>query len=573
MKLLKTIVVIILTSLVSINLQAQSKEKLRLQKEIDSLNKTYSFSTTLNGYINHHYKLKTSKSINYQKGIFKSYIQLMWYHGVKRKLDSTLYYCNQFEVFEQSHPNKEIKIIYLHNRALLFNLYLGLTEEALNSYTTAYSLVSKDSLAEKIELNIAISQCYANKKQYSKAITVLNQCIKDTAKIKFKMKFILLETLATSYQFMNKPEKSFPIHQKMIALSKKNNDKLMEVYTQNGIIYDYYLQHQYQKGIDYGLKVREKFKIPDLSEYMFANSEFLANNYNAIGNYKNAIYFMKSAISETPAYNELPDLYSDLAKYYKSNNDLKEATEIYEKRDQVIDSIRSMEQKAFTDYYDTKIKFINQTENSKKIILENSVQKSYIVSLIIGIFCLLLFILSFVIYRKYNKSEKKIEDLKEKEKVILKNHIKLREDELSVILISEAKKNEKLDQIKIDLTHGVKNNDIKQIKIAEESLNEYLKSADEFNIFSERLESQYPGIVYQLKNSHPELSQNDIKHCLLVKLGLSLKESAQLLSVTTGTVKTARNRVVRKLDLPEDLNFKDYLDQIENSKLILGNKI
>ncbi len=559
MNFIKTTIYITIALIMICSSRAQNTHREAVIKEIDSLNEQYLFGVTPEDYKNHHYKLKKSKTINYPNGIMMTYMQLIWYHGVKGKLDSTLYYCNTFEQYEQLHHDKELKLSYLINRGILFNSYLGLTEEALNTYTEAYHLVDKDSINEKNSLSTLIAQCYVYKKQYNKAIHILSQSIKDTAVIGLIDKIDLLDCMATTYQFMKQPKKSFPLHTIILKLAQKNKKYKKEVHNQNAIIYDYYLMGNYQKGIEEGLLVRKKIEESDLIEYA-TNSEFLSNLYQGLGNHEKAIFYMKDAINKTTVYSELPDLYSDLGKYYASNNDLKNALDSYEKKEEVIDSIRSMEQRAFTDYYDMKIKFINQTQDNEKISLKNSRQKSYIISLIVGMACLLLFILSFIIYRKYHKAEKKVEYLQQNEKEILKNHIKVREDELAALLIAQAKKMDHLGDIQKKFKEAVDYDSKNQeLTAGYKLLDDFMNNTNSFDLL-ERLESQYPSIVHQLHSKHKDFSGTDIKHCLLVKLGLSLKESAQLLNVSAETVKKGRNRVIKKLNLPDHVNLRLYLD-------------
>jgi len=45
-------------------------------------------------------------------------------------------------------------------------------------------------------------------------------------------------------------------------------------------------------------------------------------------------------------------------------------------------------------------------------------------------------------------------------------------------------------------------------------------------------------------------------------LGLSVKESAQLLHVGIGAVKMGRNRAKSKMNLPEETSLKEYLNNV-----------
>ncbi len=558
MSFIKTTIFILIV-LTTIPIQAQNKES--SIKEIDSLAKMYDYRTFPKAYQNHHYRLKKSESIDYANGMLVSCLHLMWYHGMRNKLDSVLFYGNKFENIEALNKNKELKFQYLFDKANLLNNNLGLTEQGLNTYIEAYNLVEKNDINKKIRIESFIAKCYIDKKRFDKAINTLNKHLKDSSAIETITKFDLFTILSMAYQSKKMAKESFRVNSAILKLAQKTKNTHEEYNILNFLTYDYYLMGNYQKAIDSGLSIRKRLKIY-APEQLPTNTKFLSIYYNAIGDTKNAIHYLSEAINTSMTYDDLPDLYNDLAGYYAKNNEIKLSLDCYKKRNIVIDSIRSMEQKAFIDYYDTKIKFVNQEQDKKNLEILNSKQKAYIISLIVGMACLLLFTLSFIIYRKYNKSEQTVEDLKQNEKEILKNHIKVRENELSAMLIAQAKKTDQLVEIQKIYTEATDLNNKEQLILANKSLNVFINDAENIDLFTERLESQYPDIVHQLISKHPELSGTDIKHALLIKLGLSLKESAQLLNISTATVKKARNRVVKKLELPDDTNFKAYLDAI-----------
>jgi hypothetical protein len=554
-------IIFILTLLTTIASQCQTKNRESSIKEIDSFAKVYDYRTFPKAYKNHHYRLTESESIGYTDGVLVSCLHLIWYHGMNSKLDSVLFYGNKFENVEALNKNKELKFQYLFDKANLLNNNLGLTEQGLNTYIEAYNLVEKGDINKKIRIEAFIAKCYIDKKRYDKAINTLSKYVKDSSKIETITKFDLFTILSMAYQSKKMVKESFQIDNIILQLAKKTKNVHEEYNILNFLSYDYYLMGNYQKAIDSGLSIRKRLN-KHAPEQIPTNTKFLSIYYNAIGDTKNAIYYLSEAINTSMTYDDLPDLYNDLAGYYAKDNETKLSLDCYKKRNIAIDSIRSMEQKAFTDYYDTKIKFVNQEQDKKNLEILNSKQRAYIISLIIGMACLLLFIVSFIIYRKYNKSEQALEDLKQNEKEILKNHIKVRENELSAMLIAQAKKTDQLVEIQKVYTEATNLNNKEQLVLANKSLDIFINDTENIDVFTERLESQYPDIVHQLLSKHPGLSSTDIKHALLIKLGLSLKESAQLLNISTVTVKKARNRVVKKLELPEDINFKDYLDSI-----------
>lgn len=70
----------------------------------------------------------------------------------------------------------------------------------------------------------------------------------------------------------------------------------------------------------------------------------------------------------------------------------------------------------------------------------------------------------------------------------------------------------------------------------------------------------------RLKNHHPKLTINEEKHCVFLKMKLSNKEVAQLTGVAPETVKKARQRLKKKLNLSGEQSLTGYLDQLETKR-------
>jgi tetratricopeptide (TPR) repeat protein len=569
MKILTIITTIILTGFMNVTIQGQNKDNFGLKKEIDSLNSLFKSQRTAQRFPMLQERLKKSESIAYYDGMLGTYLNLIDKCGFEAKRDSLLYYCNQFELLEKGHPNKLMRVEFLYNKGQALDMFWGLSEEAIKYYLEAYELIkeTKGDLNKKASIKKLMALFYNNKKQSDSAIKLLQEDIKDTSAIDFNTKMGYLQAMVITYQNKKLPAKSSLFNNIQYKLSLKNKDSLWSIRIKGTMLKDYYLMGQHKKVIDSGLALQQKLLHDDDPAFRVTKlniNEYLGLSYKAIGNFKKAILCLTDVIDNRKMPNLYLYLYDDLADCYEADHNLKQVINTYKKRNALIDTIHKREQLAFVNYYDNQIKTINIKKEAEHMMLKNKRQKLYISILLISLLSTGLFITVFILGKKYKVTKDKVSLLEQNEVNILKNHIKVRENELSAMLIGEAKKNEQLDQLRAILSDGIKNNDPTQMIIARESLNQYLKSAEDFNIFSDRLESQYPGIVHRLKDSHPELSQNDIRHCLLIKLGLSLKESAQLLNVTPGTVKTARNRVVRKLHLPEEINFKNYMDQIDS---------
>jgi DNA-binding CsgD family transcriptional regulator len=97
-------------------------------------------------------------------------------------------------------------------------------------------------------------------------------------------------------------------------------------------------------------------------------------------------------------------------------------------------------------------------------------------------------------------------------------------------------------------------------------INEAEKNDSDWDHFAIHFDQVHSDFLAKLKSKFPELSQNDLKMCAYLKMNLSSKEIAQLLSVTIRAVEVSRYRLRKKLNLPGDISLFDYILQETGGK-------
>lgn len=82
------------------------------------------------------------------------------------------------------------------------------------------------------------------------------------------------------------------------------------------------------------------------------------------------------------------------------------------------------------------------------------------------------------------------------------------------------------------------------------------KEWEDFKIYFEQVHQSF---FVRLKEICPDLTPGELRLCALVKLNLNLKESATILKISPDSVKTARYRLRKKLNIPEEQTLTDFL--------------
>lgn len=110
-----------------------------------------------------------------------------------------------------------------------------------------------------------------------------------------------------------------------------------------------------------------------------------------------------------------------------------------------------------------------------------------------------------------------------------------------------------LERKKTELKLSIQENNIKKLKA---DISDYLyqigkssSNSPNLVLFYSNFEKIYPNFRQSLKKANPNISENELKLCALIRLNLSSKEIGQLLNITQDSVNKARYRLRKKLGL------------------------
>ncbi len=84
----------------------------------------------------------------------------------------------------------------------------------------------------------------------------------------------------------------------------------------------------------------------------------------------------------------------------------------------------------------------------------------------------------------------------------------------------------------------------------------------EWESFKLIFEQTHQSFFNKLKSRYSDISPSDLKLCALLKLGFSSKQIAEILGLSSASVRTARYRLRKKFDLQRDVNLLDFISKI-----------
>lgn len=189
------------------------------------------------------------------------------------------------------------------------------------------------------------------------------------------------------------------------------------------------------------------------------------------------------------------------------------------------------------------------------------------------LFCLILFsFLMHTSYKKYYKKQREKLLLKTKQKLELKSfenkqqklsfkNKSLKQDienknrELALSTMSLIKKNEFLGQIKNELKKITVNENISSVV---KTIDDNINSSDDWKMFEKAFNNADKKFFKKVKKQHPELTSNDLRLCMFLRMNLNSKDIAPLLNISPRSVEIKRYRLRKKLQLEREINLNEY---------------
>ncbi len=369
-------------------------------------------------------------------------------------------------------------------------------------------------------------------------------------------------------------------HRKALQLSKQVDNKyhISSVYANMGDNY------RYVKNWDsatYYYSLNEKYCLEqgfyfDLAE-LFYSRAFM--EYDR-GDNESSIVFLEKAIQLADSLN----LKNNLMKYYDAQSEvlflLGRYKEAYLSRlnySTLSDSLnndKNMKELArLQTLYEVALKEKELNESRAKAKYQE--QRITILGLIFGssIIIFVLIIAFIVNKRKKDKilmaSEKALAIVElEKSKMAqadLEQQLEFKNRQLTSHALNMMQKNKILLELQDKIESLGKKPSTQQgdeIRAVKNEINSYLRSEKDWDVFKMYFEQVNQDFFVKLDQLAPDLGQSDYRLCALIKLNMNIKESAAVLNIAPNSIKSARYRLRKKLNLNSEDDLYDFLKKL-----------
>lgn len=436
---------------------------------------------------------------------------------------------------------------------------------ALEHYFSALRLNESKNDKPRTTINlINIAGIQSTQKDYESAIKTLNKAFRLSEEMNDSLKMsICLANLGSIHLEMNHPE-ALSFYQRALATGKQNNISLnINILTNIGSIYTG--QKEYDKALQYlqqAMQLAEKTQIRQLYGEIQVK---LGSLYLAQKKYAIAIDYTLKALNSARelSYSELQkDCLEQLSTLYAMQQNFRKAYESHVLYQTLADSLFS--EKNIREIAKIENSYRNEKEKQemkmKKAEQEMRIKSQMQIIIFLTVISLLVLALALSIYwsSKLKKRMLKLEimninrELKSNQKAVTAATLKLVQHSEQ-----DAQRIKALETIKQNTTEKGQN-DIRSL-ITDYKFQAKDSSWEEFEILFQKVEASF---YEKLNENFPNLTMNERKLCVFLKLNMNNKQIAQITFQSEEALKKARLRLRKKLELNREDNLALFIQSL-----------
>ena len=228
--------------------------------------------------------------------------------------------------------------------------------------------------------------------------------------------------------------------------------------------------------------------------------------------------------------------------------------------------------------FKVKAKIANSLPENVAVYTFTILKPWYATNIALFVYFLLTLYLAYFINKKYKnyyhrQREKLIEEnnlllelneLENSRQLMMVKNEQLTKDvdskskELAVSTMNLIEKNKLLALIKDDL-NKTSDEGNRNLKSVISTITQNINEEDSWNVFREAFDSADKDFLKKVKQAHSILTPNDLRLCAYLRLNLSSKEIAPLLSISVRSVEIKRYRLRKKMDLSHEQGLVEYI--------------
>ncbi len=473
---------------------------------------------------------------------------------------------------------------------------MGLYSYSQKFYQESMNIALKsENDSQKIKSYLGLGNMYLHREMLSESGKCYRKLLILAEKSnEVENKIAAYSSMANYLKNVGKTDSSFYFVRKTIALvqNKKRKSQKKSCYLQinyNTLSKLFLNKNQADSALYYAQKSLDLFDQTNLFDGKISSLSTIARAHQLKGNIDLAEQIILKEIELIEEFNleeKFIDEYDFLSRIYEQKSEIKKAliySRLFQNKKHYIDSLGS-ETRLFemNRIFENNIDKLNLVLTQEKLNAVNAnIKKRNITYFSIFVISFLIIVGLIILVKKrknelLNKSaillleQKRFEkekEISELEKQFLEKKIEWKNKNIVDTAIISARKTELILVITSKLKDLLKTTNMDKISIGLSESISYLKdqlTIDKNNLgLQDKVLENNEHFYDQLKEKFPTLSKSDLELCGLIKLDLSIKEIATIRNNTFETIKTARFRIRKKLNLNNaDVSTHDFLNSL-----------
>jgi tetratricopeptide (TPR) repeat protein len=400
-----------------------------------------------------------------------------------------------------------------------------------------------------------LAVCYYHFGEYREAIKYLKKTVQAAPQLSSFLYFpSIYNTMALCYQHLKQYDSAVIWYNKSYESAAAAKDSFYMTLAYGNLGYTYYLQEQYNKALplmeaDYISSMRAMEPGSATNAAMTMVTIYLKKGI--LDSAEKYMDLCRGYILSFGSVTQLKNWYENLYSLSKARRDNKsialyaDSLLFYKDSMAVLRDKKAFNQAVLRIETEQHMNEVNLLESKQRqqILLRNSLLA---VVVLLGIIALLW------VNRQLLK--------RNKEKELVQKELQFAEHELMNYTQQLKEKNTLLDQLRNEINIDANNNE--RVSNINSLLGSTILTEDDWKKFRQLFEKVYPGFFVRLKEKMPDLSATDTRLLALTKLQLPPKDMASMLAVSYDAIKKARQRLRKKVNLPEEGDLQELADMI-----------
>jgi DNA-binding CsgD family transcriptional regulator len=454
-------------------------------------------------------------------------------------------------------------------------------------YLKSYDIYEKyNPTGSKYIPLLGIASIYKKQNQYDKSLDYINRAMPLIEAANDKRNIaVALENLGELYLLKKDLVQAKTNYQKSLTIFKDLNIPGGQIFSLVGLANVSREENDFASSMNYGreaLTVSEKFTQYDRARMY--GLESVAKTFLAQKNYKEAELNIQAGLTIAVRYKmteSIRDFYQELASIANAEKDFQKAYQFQTLYSAYADS--ALNKEMTNQLTEAQSRFESERKEAEIEILtrDNQISKfNFIISMASLLGVVIFGYLLITRQRLKNRKDQEIaavenERLKERRALVevelknkdlveakLRDQLEFKSKELTTYTLNLIQKNEVMENLKtlVEEMRGLPDVEMRPRLTGLINTVNYSFNLDrDWENFKLHFEEVHQGFFLKLLRDFPDLNASDLKLCALMKLNMDTKEMATVIDISPESIKVARHRLRKKLNIATEQNLSSFL--------------